>query len=251
MGRGQPHPCPRSWRPLDNGYRLIQTRGVVTADETEPAVQSDCERGQEPGQDLVPGSTRRQSRDLAVRLDRRADPAAFRDRQPDGGDDIQGARTGAREGLVAGMRQTYQAIAARDGRWWFVQVPGEQGLVTQVHRLDQAEPMLREVIGLMRKVPEDSFDVVIEPDLSSIGELRAVIERAVQERERAAAAQDSASAAIRDAVAQIRASGFTTRDAGALVGVSPQRISQLATTGQAGRAPRRAAELRAPYDVSR
>jgi len=109
--------------------------------------------------------------------------------------------------LVAGMRQTYQAIAARDGRWWFVQVPGEQGLVTQVHRLDQAEPMLREVIGLMRKVPEDSFDVVIEPDLSSIGELRAVIERAVQERERAAAAQDSASAAIRDAVAQIRASG--------------------------------------------
>jgi predicted RNase H-like HicB family nuclease len=149
------------------------------------------------------------------------------------------------------MRQTYQAIAARDGRWWFVHVPGEQGLVTQVHRLDQAEPMLREVIGLMRKVPEDSFDVVIEPDLSSIGELRAVIERAVQERERAAAAQDSASAAIRDAVAQIRASGFTTRDAGALVGVSPQRISQLATTGQAGRAPRRAAELRAPYDVSR
>jgi hypothetical protein len=150
------------------------------------------------------------------------------------------------------MRQTYRAIAARDGRWWFVQVLGEQGLVTQVHRLDQAEPMLREVIGLMRKIPEDSFDIVIEPDLSSIGELRAVIERAVQERERAAAAQDSASAAIRDAVAQIRASGFTTRDAGALVGVSPQRISQLTTTGQAGRAPRRAADSRAPHghDVS-
>lgn len=100
----------------------------------------------------------------------------------------------------------------------------------------------------MAQIPEDSFDVVVEPDLSSLGELRSVIERAAQERERAAAAQDSASAAIRDAVAQIRASGFTTRDAGALVGVSQQRISQLTKAGEASRgSPRRAAEARAPY----
>ena len=145
------------------------------------------------------------------------------------------------------MRRTYRAVAVRDGRWWFLQVPGEQGLFTQVRRLDQAEAMLREVIGLMRKLPEDSFDVVVEPDLSSIGELRPVIERAVKERERAAAAKDSASAAIRDAVAQIRALGFTTRDAGALVGVSPQRISQLTTAGSSGGSPRRAAESRARF----
>ena len=145
------------------------------------------------------------------------------------------------------MRRTYRAVAARDGRWWFLQVPGEQGLFTQVRRLDQAEAMLREVIGLMRKVPEDSFDVVVEPDLSSIGELRSLIEHAVQERERAAAAQESASAAIRDAVAQMRALGFTTRDAGILVGVSAQRISQLGATGLSGGSPRRAAEGRARF----
>jgi hypothetical protein len=116
-----------------------------------------------------------------------------------------------------------------------------RGAFSQARRLDQVEGMAREVIGLMAQVPEDSFDVVVEPDLSSIGELRAVVERAVQERERAAAAQESASAAIRDAVAQIRASGFTTRDAGALVGVSPQRISQVARSGQTGASPRRAA----------
>jgi len=145
---------------------------------------------------------------------------------------------------VAAMTRTYRAVAVRDGRWWFLQVPGEEGLFTQVRRLDQAESMLREVIGLMRKIPEDSFDVVVEPDLSSIGDLRAVIERAVEERDRAAAAQDSASAAIRDAVAQIRASGFTTRDAGTLVGVSPQRISQLGMAGPAKRSSIRAAEAR-------
>lgn len=145
------------------------------------------------------------------------------------------------------MRPQYTARAVRSGRWWAIEVPDVRGAFSQAGRLDQVEGMAREVIGLMAQVPEDSFDVIVEPDLSSLGELRAVIERAVQERERAAAAQDSASAAIRDAVAQIRASGFTTRDAGALVGVSPQRISQLTTTGQAGRAPRRAAESRAPY----
>jgi hypothetical protein len=81
-------------------------------------------------------------------------------------------------------------------------------------------------------------------------ELPAVIERAIEEWKRAAAAQDSASAAIRDAVAQMLASGYTTRDAGAVVGVSPQRISQLAPTGPSAGSLRRAAEGRAGFGSS-
>jgi DNA-directed RNA polymerase specialized sigma subunit len=125
------------------------------------------------------------------------------------------------------VRPSYRATARRDGRWWFVEVAGEQGLYTQVRRLDQAEPMLREVVSLVRGIPEDSFDVVIEPDLDSIGQVREAIETALRERERATAAQDAASAAMRHAVSEIRASGYTSRDAGALLGVSNQRISQI------------------------
>ena len=144
------------------------------------------------------------------------------------------------------MRRTYRASAVRDGRWWFVQVPDERGLFTQVRRLDQAEPMLREAIALMLEVPEDSFDVVVEPDLASIGELRGVVQRAAEERERAAAAQEAASAAIRDAVTRVRAAGFTTRDAGALVGLSPQRVSQIMRSKTSGR---RAAEQGSTYTL--
>lgn len=126
------------------------------------------------------------------------------------------------------MKPGYRATASRDGRWWFVHVAGEQGLYTQVRRLDQAEAMIREVIALMLEVPEDSFDVVVEPDLASLGGVREAVEAALVERERANAAQEAASSAMRHAVSEIRASGYTSRDAGMLLGVSNQRISQIA-----------------------
>ena len=129
--------------------------------------------------------------------------------------------------MVAAMRQTYRASAVRDGRWWFVEVPGERGLFTQVRRLDQAVPRLREVIALMRDVPEDSFDVAIDPDLASTGPLRDLIEDAARARRQAARAQESASSTMRRAVSEIRAAGYTSRDTGALLGVSVQRVSQL------------------------
>ena len=125
------------------------------------------------------------------------------------------------------MRPSYRAIARRDGRWWFVEVPGEQGLYTQVRRLDHAEAMIREVVSLVRQVPEDSFDVVVEHDLDSLGGVREAIEAALRQRDRASAAQDAASTAMRRAVSEVRASGYTSRDAGLLLRVSNQRISQI------------------------
>jgi hypothetical protein len=87
--------------------------------------------------------------------------------------------------------------------------------------------MAREVIALMLNVSEDSFDITVEPDLDSLGGVREAIEAAIRERERANAAQDAASTAMRHAVSEVRASGYTSRDAGLLLGVSNQRISQI------------------------
>ena len=87
--------------------------------------------------------------------------------------------------------------------------------------------LAHEVIALMLNVPEDSFDITVEPDLDSLGGVREAIEAAIRERERANAAQDAASTAMRHAVSEVRASGYTSRDAGLLLGVSNQRISQI------------------------
>jgi hypothetical protein len=79
----------------------------------------------------------------------------------------------------------------------------------------------------MLNVSENSFDITVEPDLDSLGGVREAIEAAIRERERAIAAQDAASTAMRHAVSEVRASGYTSRDTGLLLGVSNQRISQI------------------------
>ena len=128
---------------------------------------------------------------------------------------------------MAIMKPTYAVTAVRSGRWWAIEVPDLRGVHSQARRLDQVESMAREAIALTLDAPEDSFDVVVEPDFSSLGGVRDAVETALRERERASAAQEAASTAMRHAVSEVRASGYTSRDAGMLLGVSNQRISQI------------------------
>jgi hypothetical protein len=87
--------------------------------------------------------------------------------------------------------------------------------------------MAREAIALILDVPEDSFDVIVEPQIGTLGDLGQAIQDALRARQLAEAAQDLSSAAMRHAVSEIRSSGYTARDAGMLLGISNQRISQL------------------------
>jgi hypothetical protein len=87
--------------------------------------------------------------------------------------------------------------------------------------------MAREAIGLALRAPEDSFDISVQTDLGSLGGLQAAVEDALRAREAADKAQDYASAAVRRAVHEIRAAGYTARDAGMLLRLSNQRISQI------------------------
>jgi predicted RNase H-like HicB family nuclease len=125
------------------------------------------------------------------------------------------------------MKPNYMVRAVRSGRWWSIEVPELRGVHSQSRRLDQVEFMAREAISLILNVAGDSFDLVVETDLDSLGAVREAIDVALRERERASAAQDAASSAMRHAVSEVRASGYTSRDAGLLLGVSNQRISQI------------------------
>ena len=120
--------------------------------------------------------------------------------------------------------KTYKATATREGAWWLIRIH-QLDLVTQARRLDQAEAMARELIALWLEVAEDSFGVVITPELDasiqdSLADLAVI-------RQEAADANLRASAGIRSLVRALVESGYTVRDAGAILDVSPQRISQL------------------------
>ncbi|MGH3546489.1 MAG: hypothetical protein ACRDPW_11290 [Mycobacteriales bacterium] len=122
--------------------------------------------------------------------------------------------------------KTYRVVAERDGNWWGLEVPEIPGTFSQARRLDQVEVTIRDAISLMLEVPEDSFGVEIDVQLPTdeLAELRAL--KAAQAK--AVAAQAESSERARTMVARMRAEGLTIRDIGQVVGLSYQRVSQLA-----------------------
>jgi hypothetical protein len=125
------------------------------------------------------------------------------------------------------LKPTYRVAAVRAGRWWNISVRELSAVHSQARRLDMVESMAREAISVALRAPEDSFDIAMQTDLTSLGDLQAPVEDALRAREAAEKAQDQASAAVRRAVREIRAAGYTARDAGMLLGLSNQRISQI------------------------
>jgi hypothetical protein len=129
--------------------------------------------------------------------------------------------------MVTIMRPLYTVAAVRTGRGWTLDVRGLSGVRSQARRLDLADAQIRDAIAMTLDVPEDSFDLAIEPQLESLGYLRDVIVTALHARQVAEDAQRASSNAMRRAVLDIRDAGYTARDAGILLGVSDQRISQI------------------------
>lgn len=115
------------------------------------------------------------------------------------------------------------AQATRAGQWWAVDFDGPTGTFhTQARRLDQVPDMVRDILD-MEGVGVASIEVVAHvPD-------QAVIDEARRASAEAAVAAETAAACSRTAVARLRAEGLTVRDIGTLMGLSPQRVSQLAS----------------------
>jgi DNA-directed RNA polymerase specialized sigma subunit len=145
-------------------------------------------------------------------------------------------------------KPTYTAVCRRVGDWWAIDVPQIRGVHTQARRLDQVEAMARDAISLLRDVPADGFDVTVEPHLDD--EAEQSVAASTDATRRARQATEEASRLQQEtATTLLTKYRLTVRDAGALLHVSPQRVSQLAQkpakTGAdsaIGRSPRRRTE---------
>jgi predicted RNase H-like HicB family nuclease len=121
------------------------------------------------------------------------------------------------------MTTTYTAICRRSGDWWAVTVPELKGVHTQAKRLNQVEAMVREAIALFLDAPADSFDITVKPEVPP------ATAAAIKARREAADAEARANAATMAAVMELLERGLTVRDAGSLLDLSPQRVSQITT----------------------
>lgn len=121
---------------------------------------------------------------------------------------------------------TLDVSAVRDDGWWvgtFTLDGREMG--TQARRLDQLEAMVVDTAALMTGRPESDFTAAVTVEdqryVDLVDEYRA---RAAA----AAAAEAAAARTSRETVAALRESGLPMRDVAHLMGISTQRVSQLA-----------------------
>lgn len=118
----------------------------------------------------------------------------------------------------------YLVRASREGRWWVLDVEGVG--TTQARNLTEAHEMVLSLITLMEQVPADSVELTIVPDLGP--ELVDEVHQAkVASGELAHIQQRAANLSRRVVRRLVRDAGITGRDAAIILGVSPQRISQL------------------------
>jgi len=124
--------------------------------------------------------------------------------------------------------KTYAVTAKRWARGWELHIEGIG--VTQSHGLADADEMARDYIADAEEVSPDSFAVNITPEVG--GGIDAAVKAARGAMKAAEEAQKVAAAQVRQAVVQLKAAGLTGADVAAYLGVSAQRVSQLAPNKQ-------------------
>ena len=122
-------------------------------------------------------------------------------------------------------RQTYTVRCERSEGWWAISVVDLPGAFGRARRLSQAKETACDVIAMMLGVPSDSFDVELEPVISPV--VNRSLKRALTARRLADEVQSTALEATRNAARALVDSGVTVRDAGEILGISFQRVSQL------------------------
>ncbi len=114
---------------------------------------------------------------------------------------------------------TYRVTARRWERGWELHIEGMG--VTQCRRLTEAEEMVRDYLALDTGADPDSLDVVITPVVDAdVAETRRAVEAAMR-------AQRMAAARSRATARRLRSLGLSGREIAMVLGVSPQRVSQL------------------------
>lgn len=120
----------------------------------------------------------------------------------------------------------YQVKAERSGAWWALSVDDLPGVHSQAKSLHQAETYAREAIALATDEDPANLAVVVNPVLP-----RTVMRKVLASRQKVTALQhiqEETAALSREAARALIDSGLSQRDAATVLGVSFQRVSQLA-----------------------
>lgn len=124
------------------------------------------------------------------------------------------------------MSNQFTAHATFSDGWWSaeVEVPGRL-VFTEAKRLDRLEEMARDAVATALNAAKDGIHIdlnihVDEETNAAIGQARSVSEQAGDFMRRAGVLN-------RQAAHLLKSQGISARDSGRIMGLSPQRVSQL------------------------
>lgn len=126
-------------------------------------------------------------------------------------------------------REVFTAVCERNrgSRWWVVTVPELPGVVTQARSLADARRLATDAIALWLERSPASVDVVLHPRVAPSVDKAAA--KATAARTVADAAHAEARERLREAVrVLVEDECLTVRDAAQILGISYQRVAQLA-----------------------
>lgn len=117
------------------------------------------------------------------------------------------------------------ATVARDGRWWVIKV-ADYDITGQAAHLKDAEIVAREITALWLDLDKDEISATVTPVLDK--GIASAFATAAEEDERARNLAAHAAKLRSEAVRQLLDTGMTQKEAAGILGVSRQRIAQLA-----------------------
>jgi ketopantoate hydroxymethyltransferase len=122
----------------------------------------------------------------------------------------------------------YKVEVTRDGRWWMINVP-DIDQITQARRVSEIEDMARSLIAISTDTPLKDVKVNIASiDVPEVGDVGAAANEIRKIRAHAVHVEAEAISKTTEYAKRMAAAGVPVRDIAELLGMSPQRVSQLA-----------------------
>jgi len=131
--------------------------------------------------------------------------------------------------MAAMNGDAYRVIITRDDGHWLADVPSLRGAHTYARSLPALDQAVREVVVLAADLPDEAMPGLVLEFEYHTGDARldATTREVRQLRRQADEIAAAATARTSEAAAELVARGLSVRDVAALLGISPQRVSQL------------------------